>query len=147
MVRRRLFLPVLAASLATGLGMGGVAAAQDRPGMFLDPQLLPPDTRPGECVTRRVTGPGGAYRWERIECDPQAGWSDFDRWGYGRRPLEVEDRPLRGDRYGGWSQGGGDYGRGYGARDDGGRYDAAYPIYRVAGRDADGFLVWPGKLP
>jgi hypothetical protein len=24
---------------------------------------------------------------------------------------------------------------------------AAYPTYRVAGRDADGFLVWPGKLP
>lgn len=129
MVRR--LPPVLA--LITACAAGGLASAQDRPGLFLDPQLLPSDMRPGECVIRRVTGPGGAYRWERVECEGHAGWSDFDRWGYGRRPLEVTEGPPRGDRYGGWSH------------DD--RYDAPYPTYRVAGRDADGFLVWPGKLP
>ena len=147
MVRRLLPLLVFVAGLAAGQG----AWAQDRPGLYLDPQQLPPDTRPGECVTRRVTGPGGAYRWDRVECASQAGWSDFDRWGYGRQPLRVQDGPqsgaLRGDRYGGWSQGGQDYDQGYDRQDDGGRYADDYPIYRVAGRDADGYLVWPGKLP
>lgn len=143
MVRRLLPLLVFAAGLAVEQG----AWAQDRPGLYLDPQQLPPGTRPGECVTRRVTGPGGAYRWDRVECASQAGWSDFDRWDYGRQPLGVQDGTLRGDRYGGWSQGGQDYGRGYDRQDDDGRYDGAYPIYRVAGRDADGYLVWPGKLP
>lgn len=142
MIRR--LVPLLAFTAC--LGAGGVAWAQDRPGLYLDPQQLPPDTRPGECVTRRLTGPGGAYRWERIECAGQAGWSDFDRWGYGPQPLQVQDGTLRGDRYGGWSQDNPDYGRGYDRQDDGGRY-GGYPIYRVAGRDADGYLVWPGKLP
>jgi hypothetical protein len=153
MIRRLLPLLVFAAAL----GAGAAASAQDRPGMFLDPGLLPPDTRPGECVTRRLTGPGGAYRWDRIECEAHIGGGDFDR--YGRQPLRVVDGPLRGDRYGGWSQGGSRYeepgygdqgygGQGYGDRyydDD--RYGAPYPTYRVAGRDADGYLVWPGKLP
>lgn len=147
MVRRLPPLLVLAAGLGLGLGASGAVWAQDRPGLYLDPGLLPPDTRPGECVTRRVTGPGGAYRWDRIECADQAGWSDFDQRGYGRRPLQVQDGALRGDRYGGWSQGGQDYGRGYDRQDDDGRYGDGYPIYRVAGRDADGYLVWPGKLP
>lgn len=142
MVRRLLCLLIVTA----GLAVGGGAWAQDRPGLYLDPQQLPPGTEPGECVTRRVTGPGGAYRWDRVECAGQAGWSDVDRWGHGRQPLQVQDGTLRGDRYGGWSQGGQDYGRGYDQQDDGGRY-GGYPIYRVAGRDADGYLVWPGKLP
>ena len=147
MVRRLLPLLVFAA----GLGASGLAWTQDRPGLYLDPRQLPPGTEPGECVTRRVTGPGGAYRWDRVECAGQAGWSDFDRWGYGREPLRVQDGPqggaLRGDRYGGWSQGGPDYGGGYDEQDDGRRQGGGYPIYRVAGRDADGYLVWPGKLP
>lgn len=130
-------LPVLI--FAAMLGVGGVAWAQDRPGLYLDPQPLPPGARPGECVTRRLTGPGGAYRWDRVECAGEAGWSD--RWDYGRQPLQVQDGPLHGDRYGGWSQGGGDHAQGHGGR------GGDYPIYRVAGRDADGYLVWPGKLP
>jgi hypothetical protein len=60
----------------------------------------------------------------------------------------VVDGPLRGDRYGGWSQAAPHPVRTRAPRpseaDPGG---AAYPTYRVAGRDADGFLVWPGKLP
>ena len=123
MIRRLAFVLVL----STAAGMTGVAAAHDRPGLYLDPQRLPPDTRPGECVSRRVTGPGGAYRWERIECE--GGWSDLNRRSY-REPLDVESGPPRGDRY-----------------DDGGGYGSPYPTYRVAGRDADGFLVWPGKQP
>ena len=120
MARRLSFLLVLAVGVVAGQG----AVAQDRP---------------GECVTRRVTGPGGAYRWDRVECAGQDGWSDFDRWGY--QPLRVEHGPrestLRGDRYGGWS-------RGYDRQPGDDPYHG-YPVYRVAGRDADGFLVWPGK--
>ncbi|KQY35373.1 hypothetical protein ASD21_11350 [Caulobacter sp. Root1455] len=134
MVRRLLPLLVLAAACAA---WGGASAEE----------------RPGECVTRRVTGPGGAYRYDRVECEVQAGWSDFDRWGY-QRPLDVVDAPLRGDRYGGWSQVAPDHGyRGHEERpsqddrleDD--RLGARHLTYRVAGRDADGFLVWPGKSP
>jgi hypothetical protein len=98
--------------------------------------------RPGECVTRRVTGPGGAYRWDRVECEAVVGWS------HDPRALEVVDGPLRGDRYGGWSVAISN--PGYPGRDAGssqnGPYGAPYSTYRVAGRDAGGFLVWPGKL-
>ncbi|MBC7669332.1 hypothetical protein [Caulobacter sp. DWR2-3-1b2] len=128
---RRLVLSLLL--LAAPAFGAGVATAQDRPGLYLDPQQLPPDTRSGECVTRRVTGPGGAYRWDRVECEGDGGWSDFDRWGHGR-PLNVENRTERGGRHGyeyrpGWGSGPNDR------------------RYRVAGRDGDGFLVWPGKQP
>ena len=129
---RRLALSLLL--LAAPMVGAGVAAAQDRPGLYLDPRQLPPDTRPGECVTRRVTGPGGAYRWDRVECEGQDGWSDFDRWGYGQ-PLNVENRTERGDRYG------------YENRRPGWGSEPEYRRYSVAGRDAAGFLVWPGKLP
>ena len=122
-------LPLLAlAALAWGVGTAASAQAW-----------------PGECVVRRVTGPGGAYRWDRVECEAQAGWSEVDRWGDGRRPLDVVDGPLQGDRYGGWRQAPGHPGYAGGPYGDG-PY-APYPTYRVAGRDADGFLVWPGKLP
>jgi hypothetical protein len=127
MIRRLLPLLVLA---AVAWGVGSAASAQ---------------AWPGECVTRRVTGPGGAYRWDRVECEAHVGASDFDRWGYDRRPLDVVEGPLRGDRYGGWRRA-----PGYAVHDQGPYGEdpyAAYPTYRVAGRDADGFLVWPGKLP
>lgn len=147
MIRR--LLPLLAVA-ATGC-VGGLASAQDRAGLFLDSQLLPPDTRPGECVTRRVTGPGDAYRWDRIECDAPIGGGGAGPWGSGREPLRVEDAALRGDRYGGWHAVGPTYppydGRGYDRQDAGRRYADAYSLYHVAGRDADGYLVWPGKLP
>jgi hypothetical protein len=124
-------LSLLLFTAAVACGMGGVASAQDRP---------------GECVTRRVTGPGGAYRWDRVECEAHAGWSDVDRWGYGYRPLDVVDGPLQGDRYGGWRPA--PTYRGYDDEPYRGKpYGASYPTYRVAGRDADGYLVWPGKLP
>ena len=126
---RRLF-PLLV--LAAVTGGAGTASAQ---------------AWPGECVTRRVTGPGGAYRWDRVECEAHAGWSDFDRRGYEQRPLDVVDSPLRGDRYGGWMRVA-PARPGYEARpprNDGSA--SSYSTYRVAGRDADGFLVWPGKLP
>jgi hypothetical protein len=132
MVRRLLPSLALAAVLC---GVATIASAQ---------------AWPGECVTRRVTGPGGAYRWDRVECEAHAGASDFDRWGYGRRPLDVvegppPDGPLLGDRYGGWRQA-----PAYPVYDEGPYREEPYaysPIYRVAGRDEDGFLVWPGKLP
>jgi len=93
--------------------------------------------RPEDCTTRRVTGPGGAYRYDRVECQPRAVWSDFDQWAY-ERPLDVEDQPLRGDRYGGWTRI---------VTEPELAGPAAPPrTYQVAGRDG-GFLVWPGKLP
>jgi hypothetical protein len=140
-------LPLLAVA-ATGC-VGGVASAQDRAGLFLDPQLLPADTRPDECVTRRVTGPGGAYRWDRIECGAPIG-GGVGSWRSGYEPLRVEDAAWRGDRYGGWRAAYGSRssdGRDHDRQDAGRRYADAYPIYHVAGRDADGYLVWPGKLP
>jgi hypothetical protein len=95
-----------AAPVSAGSRQGGV-------GLPLDPELLPANSGPGDCVTRRVTGPGGAYRWDRVECDPDHGWSGYDQWGYGRGRLDVETRrdegllggPPRynfdaGDRYG-----------------------------------------------
>jgi len=138
MVRRRLVVLLI---LAAGLS-GGPVMAHDRAGLHLDPELLPPDTRPGECVTRRVTGPGGAYRWDRVECTESSGWSDFDRWGYGRQRLDVQEAPPRSDRYS-WRHDA----RDNDARDYDDRDYAPYPTYRVAGRDADGYLVWPGKQP
>jgi len=129
MIRRLVSLLILIVAAA---GLAGVATAHDRPGLYLDPRQLPPDTRPGECVSRRVTGPGGAYRWERIECE--GGWTDAGRWGY--QPLDVEMGP-RADRYGDR----------YDHEGPGGDHGPPYPTYRVAGRDGDGFLVWPGKQP
>ncbi len=119
MIRR---LPLLLLLAAAVCGAGGASAAD----------------RPEDCATRRVTGPGGAYRYDRVDCEARAVWSDFDRWAY-ERPLDVEDQPLRGDRYGGWTR----------IVPDPTPVDpvAPYPTYRVAGRDAGGFLVWPGKLP
>lgn len=116
-----------ASVLLTSTALAGSPVS--RPGLRLDPQMLPANTAPGDCVIRRVTGPGGAYRWDRVECDAQGaggGWG-FDPWGYGHPPLAVET-PGRGqDRYGP-------------PRRD-------YAGYRYAGRDADGYLVWPGKRP
>ncbi|MBO9559281.1 MAG: hypothetical protein J7515_11985 [Caulobacter sp.] len=120
MIRRALLLLGL---IAVVCGTGAVASAGDWP---------------QDCTTRRVTGPGGAYRYDRVECEPQAVWSDFDRWAY-ERPLDVEDQPLRGDRYGGWTR--------IVPAPAPSNPVAPPPVYRVAGRDAGGFLIWPGKLP
>lgn len=119
--------------LVTALALVALAAApalagpRRGVGLPLDPEPLPPNSAPGDCVTRRVTGPGGAYRWERVECDPGRGWDGYDRWGYGRGRLTVETRE---DRHG---------------------PPPAHLAYRhgyaAAGRDEAGFLVWPGKRP
>lgn len=148
--------PTLCLAVAASVLVAGAAMASgsdhglrggpplSRPGLPLDPELLPPNTGLGDCVTRRITGPGGAYRWDRVECDAERGWSGFDQWGYGRRPLEVETLPAhQADRYGG-----GYDPRVHDRRED--RYGpgpSRFTEYRVAGRDADGFLVWPGKQP
>lgn len=133
MSRRLALLLVLLAAPAFG---GGVARAQDRSGLQLDPRGLPAGAWPGACVVRRVTGPGGAYRWDRMECDGHGGWSDLDRWGDERR-LDVETGPpggLAADRHG--------PGDGHGQD-----WEQAYRRYSVAGVDENGWLVWPGKQP
>jgi hypothetical protein len=132
-------LLVAGSAMASDRGLaGGVHVS--RPGLPLDPELLPPNTAPGDCVTRRVTGPGGAYRWDRVECDADRGVGGPQPWGYGHRPLAVET---------GYGAGGA-----YGERRDFDRPDDRYGPppsrwveYRYAGRDANGYLVWPGKRP
>ncbi len=125
------------------------------------------------CYTRRVTGPGGAYRWERTECEAgHEEWSGYDQWGYGQNRVEVD---TRGDRYGerrdvccsaqrtdayAYEQqrieqqricgclGGYDQGSWQGR---GGPIDSYPPPYAqgyaAAGRDEYGWLTWPGKRP
>lgn len=202
-IARSAFAAIVALSLSGPVLAGdhGLAGGPPpRASLPVDPQILPPDTRPGECVNRRVTGPGGAYRWDRTECDDgERGWSDFDRWSYGRPPLRVEDgRPDRYGRHGDYAPppaydpppiydppppppprayaevdygAAGHAGSIYERREEGYAYsreraydsgyvgerygDAAPPYdgpgyayaYQSAGRDAYGFLVWPGKQP
>lgn len=114
-----------AASAHAGSGRGG----------HDDPRVSP-DGAGGGCQTRRVTGPGGAYRWERVECAADNGWSDHDQWGYGRAPLAVE---TRADRYGEHES--------YSEDRYGPPPGASAPNYVAAGRDRIGYLIWPGKRP
>ena len=162
-------VPVLAFTL---LSLAAPAMAQPRGvGLPMDSELLPPNSGPGDCVVRRVTGPGGAYRWDRVECDTQrSGWSDHDQWGYGDRRLDIETRggyePAYGDRYAGDRYGERRHDRqvdqyeyerhrAYGDGYDQGRGDPAvsyrpsyaYYGYVAAGRDEAGYLIWPGKTP
>lgn len=157
---------------SAALAAAPAMARQHQGGLPLDPELLPPNSGPGDCVVRRVTGPGGAYRWDRIECDNQG----QHQWNGGPLRVETADRySERHDPHYGYgpSPYGYDqqhqyayqdqyaYGRSY---DDGydhmgyeGRggpvtqYPPPYaPVsygYAAAGRDAYGYLVWPGKLP
>lgn len=134
-------LPVLALAAAAGLAQPALAGSHrdgpqiSRPGLPLDPELLPANSGPGDCVVRRMTGPGGAYRWERIECENQQSWGGRDQWGYGHRRLEVEtrdsrpvllggcdcDRRAHGDRY--------EYGDRYATGDRYGDYRQGQALY------------------
>lgn len=130
------------ASLPAAALAGDRGVVVSRPGLPLDPELLPPNSGPGDCVTRRVTGPGGAYRWDRVECATD-GPRDDDQWGYGHRRVDVETNDYA-DAYA--------YGRDDGYSRQAHGYDryGGGPVwvdYRYAGRDADGYLVWPGKTP
>ena len=130
-VRRVSMLVLAGACLASAPAYAGSAR-----GGHVDPRLSPSDTSVGGCETRRVTGPGGAYRWERVECAADRGWSDYDRWGYGHAPLAVE---AADDRYGA---------REASTEDRYGPPPGAYgPNYIAAGRDRIGYLIWPGKRP
>jgi len=127
LVRHVMLLVLASISLASspahaGSGRGG------------DPRVSPPDASAAGCATRRVTGSGGAYRWERVECEAAQGWSDDDRWGYARRPLAVETRDDR-------------YGAAYAEDRYGPPPNALAPNYVAAGRDRVGYLIWPGKRP
>lgn len=161
---------VAPAAMASDHGLRG-GPPSSRVGLPLDPELLPPNTEPGDCVTRRVTGPGGAYRWDRVECQAEHGWTGLDPWGHGPRPLQVETLPSHhADRYSGrraeeihehrqdrrfegYASSGGHGGvdRDFRAPNRPEHRYGPGPSrvyeYRVAGRDADGFLVWPGKQP
>lgn len=173
--RLSLCLVVAMGALAAG---PAVAAGSDhglrggppvmRRGLPVDRALLPPNTGPGDCLTRRITGPGGVHRWDRIECDPDRGWTSFDAWGFGRYPLDVETfrPPMQADEHGPRGhaelQPGptpGDTISAHRARnrpedrpdarpeDRYGPHRGVRPDYLYAGRDTAGYLVWPGKQP
>ena len=115
----RLTAIVLAAAtlVATPVSAGSY---QGGAGLPLDPQLLPANSGPGDCVTRRVTGPGGAYRWDRVECDAD----QESRSGYqGRLDIETRDGPppLAGG-YGAGGYGAGGYDENYQGGYAGDRY-------------------------
>lgn len=157
----RLFAALAFAGAA--LAAAPVMAGPHPGGLPLDPQLLPANSGPGDCVVRRVTGPGGAYRWDRVECD--AGGDH--RWSGQPLGVETADRysERRDPRYGyGYGYGPSPYAypdpyaeRGYEDGYDLGRggpitsyppsYAPGFYGYSAAGRDAYGYLVWPGKLP
>lgn len=156
-------LPVLllaGASFAAAPASAGSYQGASHAGLPLDPELLPPNSAPGDCVVRRVTGPGGAYRWDRVECDADGGRANDDQRGYSG-PLAIEARdgpPPEGDRYGERPRRQARLQhqriRAYGDGHDGGRGGAvaSYPPryaydYAAAGRDEAGFLIWPGKRP
>jgi len=65
---------------------------------------LPPNPEPGQCYSRRVTGPGGAYRWDRIECDSAySGYGHgYGQTGYGGG-LEVQTQGGYGYQQGGYA--------------------------------------------
>jgi hypothetical protein len=115
---------ITAAPAFAGSNHGGVGGP---PG----PELLPPNAMPGQCFSRRVTGPGGAYRWDRIECDNAYGGGYGHGYGGGRLDVQTQGAPG----YGYGDQGGyandcdrcGGYGGGYayaGDRYSERRYDA-----------------------
>ena len=152
------FLRLVPVLVLTAAGLAAPALA----GSHRDGVGGAPNAAPGDCHTRRVTGPGGAYRWERIECEAaDAGWSGYDQWGYGRGRLDVETRGGYGDRYGERRFGTRrtedfqyEHERRYGGGYDQGRggpvVNAPPPYadeYVTAGRDEYGYLVWPGKRP
>jgi hypothetical protein len=77
------------------------AAAHDggrgEAGLSLNPGLLSTPALDQTCTTRRVTGPRGAYRWDRIECPVDPGWRRPDP-GLDNLDVVVEVRSER-DRY------------------------------------------------
>ncbi len=88
-----------AAPALAGSNHGGVGGP---PG----PEILPPNAAPGQCFSRRVTGPGGAYRWDRIECDNAYGEGYSQGYGGGRLDVQTQGAPEYGYGYQGGYQGG-----------------------------------------
>lgn len=83
-----------AAPALAGSNPGGVGGP---PG----PEILPPNAAPGQCFSRRVTGPGGAYRWDRVECDSAYGGYGYG-YGYGhggRLDVQTQAAPSHGYGY------------------------------------------------
>lgn len=132
MIASRL-VPVLALTLLS-LAAPALAGPRGGVGLPMDPELLPDNSAPGDCVVRRVTGPGGAYRWDRVECDAERGWANYDQWGYGRGRLDVQTRddgrpPLLGGPVYETPYGGGYAGDRYGERRRESRYDRQIDQY------------------
>jgi hypothetical protein len=166
-------IPIVLVLAATAAALASPATAGSRHGGVggpPGPEVLPPNAAPGQCFSRRVTGPGGAYRWDRVECDSAysgAGYG-YGQWGYGG-DLNVQARGYgrqggyAGDRYGErrddaryarsqyeYAYERSPYGDGYayGRGGQGVSYPPPYGYgYVAAGRDEAGYLIWPGKAP
>ena len=87
------FAVLTAAPALAGSSHGGVGGP---PGL----EILPPNAAPGQCFSRRVTGPGGAYRWDRIACDGAYGGGYGHGYGGGRLDVETQSAPGYGYGYG-----------------------------------------------
>lgn len=155
-----------ALALASAALVAAPAVAGPYPGgLPLDPASLPANSGPGDCVVRRVTGPGGAYRWDRVECDANPGHQTWDgrplgvetadryserhdpRYGYGPPQYADDDQYTYQDQRERSYDDGYDQGRGGPVTQYPPPYAPASYGYAAAGRDAYGYLVWPGKLP
>ena len=129
-----------------GGGVGGVPNGYD----------YPPHTEPGQCYARRVTGAGGAYRWDTIACDSAYGGYGYGygQGGYGGVPAQTEggygyqtsyavDCGCAGYRYqppcdpcGGYAYGGGYSGDRYGERRSDSRYSQYEDEYERSAYDS-----------
>lgn len=106
-ILRRL-IPIVLAVATTSLAAPAMAGSNH--GGVGGPEMLPPNTVPGQCVSRRVTGPGGAYRWDRVECD-----SAYNSYGQGYGYGGGYGGGLQVQTQGGYGYQGGGYQTGYAA--------------------------------
>jgi hypothetical protein len=108
----------------------------------------PPPPAPERDYALRAQGQSGGYVYERRETEHEGGWSysdqdgqrHYEQWGDGARGGGCPPAPDRGC---GAAAGQAAYVSGDGQWRDG-SYGA---VYRYTGRDAYGYLVWPGKTP
>ncbi len=114
-----------------------------------------PPPCPGGCPAGYAWGSGqagpaesGGYSYERTESRSDSGWTYSEQNGQGSyQSWNDAPPPVREYRQGYW--GGGQGGPPPGYADGAGQWqDGSYgAVYPVSGRDAYGYLVWPGKTP
>jgi hypothetical protein len=109
-------------------------------------EVAPPPA-PERDYASRDQGHADGYAYERRETEHEGGWSYSDRdgqrryeqWGDGARGGGCPPAPDRGCSAGGQAA--------YASGDRQWRDGSYGAVYRYTGRDAYGYLVWPGKTP